>query len=358
VVAWLRALEGRFDTVVLTVKGAEHAHVERVHGARILRVPVGTGTPASRHDAFDRAVRRQVASDTWDLVHFLDPISGRALCETQEAHGAALIYEPAGLPSRDLPATDPAWGPDRRGRIRLRRWEISCLARADAVLAPTPSLGDYALSVGVAPDRLHLLPEPVALHEVPAAPGATRVRVLFAGSARPHDGLDTLLDALARVRPAGSIGACLVGMAPDEEASCVARAEERGLGPGAVTFSRTWPAPSATAEDVVAFPLAAVEYNTGAGRLVPGLAEALGRGLPAISSDLPLLRGQVPDTAGLFHRPGDSRGMASALGRLASDGQLRARLSAGAREAARTRHAPEGAAQRLLACYARVLAGA
>jgi glycosyltransferase involved in cell wall biosynthesis len=355
--SWLRAAEGRFDTVVLTRKAAELGHVDRLHGARILRVPAGTGPAAAQHDAFERAVRRQVASDSYDLAHFLDPISGRALCDTRPQHGAALVYEPVGLPSRDLPALEPEWAEDRRGRIRLRRWELACLARADAVLAPTPSLAEHALGLGVPRERVHLLADPVAVGDERPDAGGAPLRLLFAGTARPHDGLDTLLDGLARLHPAGGASLCVVGGSALQEANVRQAARARGMAER-VSASAAWPAALPGTSDAAVFPLAPVEYHTGPGRLVPGLVEALGQGVPVVAADLPLLRGQVPDSAGLFHRPGDARALAGLLVQLARDAPLRARLGRGAREAARARHDPAAAAERLVACYARLRAGA
>ena len=355
--AWLRAVEGRFDTVVLTVKGGDLGHVDRVHGARILRVPVGTGPEAARHEAFDRAVRRQVASDTYHLVHFQDPISGRALCDMRPGHGAALVYEPAGLPSRDLPATHPGWSEDRRGRIRLRRWQIACLSRADAVLVPTPALGDHARALGIGPERIHLLLEPVLpTAERPPSEGV-RLRVLFSGTALAHDGLDTLVDALGRLHPPESVSLCVVGATPAEKTALRQALCSRNV-PEPARFSQAWPAPLAGVSDVAVFPLAPVEYHTGPGRLVPGVAEALGQSIPVVAADLPLLRELVPDTAGLFHRPGDARALSTLLSRLGKDAALRTLLGRGARDAALSRHAPALAAERLVACYARLLASA
>ncbi|MBM4381681.1 MAG: glycosyltransferase [Deltaproteobacteria bacterium] len=356
-VAWLRAVEGQFDTVALTVKGPDLGHVDRVHGARILRVPVGAGAASAQFEAFDRAVRRQVASDTYHLAHFLDPVSGRALCDTRPQHGAALVYEPAGLPSRDLPATSPEWAADRRGRLRLRRWEISCLAQVDAVLAPTPALASHALGLGVSAGRVHLLPEPVAVGGERPATDSALLRVLFTGTALHHDGFDTLLEALGRLRQPGNVSLCVVGAAPPAEAALREAAAARGLAER-ITFSAAWPGPLPGAPDVAVFPLAPVEYHTGPGRLLPGVAEALGQATPVLAADLPLLRGLVPDTAGLFHRPGDARSLAAVLAQLGKDAALRIRLGQGAREAALARHAPALAAERLVACYARLLAGA
>jgi glycosyltransferase involved in cell wall biosynthesis len=352
--AWLAAAEGRFETVVLSLKTPERSHVERLHGARVLRVPVGSGDLASRHEAFERAVRRQVASDGFELAHFMDPFSGRALCDTRAAHGAALLYDPASLPSRELAVADPAWAANRRGRLRIRRWEIACAVRADAVAAATTSLADHVLSLGVDPDRVHLVPQPATpLPEAAAADGG-HVRLLFPGTLLPHDGLDTALSALGLLGPGAEVSVCVCAPTPAPEPALRARAQALGA-PDRVTASAGFPSPAPGTVDVAVFPLAPAEHNLGAGGLVPSLADALARGLPVLAADLPLLRGMLPESAALFHRPGDARALAGHVTRILREPALRARLARGARAVAAAQHAPQVASQRLLALYARLL---
>jgi glycosyltransferase involved in cell wall biosynthesis len=352
--AWLAATEGRFETVVLSLKNPERPHVERLHGARVLRVPVGNGDLASRHEAFERAVRRQVASDGFDLAHFMDPFSGRALCATRAAHGAALLYDPAGLPSRELAVADPAWEANRRGRLRIRRSEIACAIRADAVAAATPSLADHVLSLGLDPERVHLVPQPATLLPEAAPPDGSHVRMLFPGTLLPHDGLDTALEALALLGKGMDASVCTCAHVATPEQPLRARAQALGT-PDRVTSSAGFPSPAPGTVDVAVFPLAPAEHNLGAGGLVPSLADALARGLPVLAADLPLLRGMLPDSAALFHRPGDARALAGHVTRIAREPSLRTRLARGARAFAAAQHAPEVSAQRLLALYARLL---
>ena len=65
----------------------DHSHIEKYQGARLLRVPVGSGDLASRIQAFERAVRRQLQSEEYALAHFTDPFGGHALCELKGDYG-------------------------------------------------------------------------------------------------------------------------------------------------------------------------------------------------------------------------------------------------------------------------------
>ena len=48
---YLKGLSERYQVVVLTVKTPDHSHIERYQGARLLRVPVGSGDLRSRMEA-------------------------------------------------------------------------------------------------------------------------------------------------------------------------------------------------------------------------------------------------------------------------------------------------------------------
>src|SRR5207253_9982232 len=65
----LKALAPRQTVDVLSVRGGDLPYVERLHRARMLRVPVGTGPLAEQLEAFRRAVRRQLEGEEYDVVH-------------------------------------------------------------------------------------------------------------------------------------------------------------------------------------------------------------------------------------------------------------------------------------------------
>ncbi|MFN7134925.1 MAG: glycosyltransferase, partial [Myxococcales bacterium] len=131
---FLRGLDGVFTVDALTAKTPDHSHIERYHGARLLRVPVGSGDLPARAQAFERAVRRQLESDEYQLVHFTDPYGGYALCELKSQYNFKLVYEVVGFPSIEIKYTHPHLEGDRRFVARLRRQELFCLMNADCVV--------------------------------------------------------------------------------------------------------------------------------------------------------------------------------------------------------------------------------
>ena len=71
---------------------------------------------------------------------------------------------------------------------------------------------------------------------------------------------------------------------------------------------------------------------------VRALLEAMAAGLPVIASDLPGVREAVAAEGGaVLVAPGNATALAEAIGRLAADGDERARLSAAGRRAVQAR---------------------
>ncbi|MBP7003184.1 MAG: glycosyltransferase [Amaricoccus sp.] len=92
-------------------------------------------------------------------------------------------------------------------RHALRRAQIQAmLAGVDLFLAPSAFLRDRYVDWGIAPSRIEIVPNAVALAAPPDEPARTGPRNHFAffGNVAPHKGTLTLLDAAARLREAGA----------------------------------------------------------------------------------------------------------------------------------------------------------
>jgi glycosyltransferase involved in cell wall biosynthesis len=128
------------------------------------------------------------------LAHFRDPWSGMAVMERDLVR----VYEVNGLPSVELPYLHPRIPPGTLERIA--EVEQRCLDAADAVVVPSPVIAAALRRRGVAPERLHVIPNGADLPAAtPRPPDAPDHYLLYFGALQPWQGLDTALRTLARL---------------------------------------------------------------------------------------------------------------------------------------------------------------
>jgi glycosyltransferase involved in cell wall biosynthesis len=128
--------------------------------------------------------------------------------------------------------------------------ERTCLKASDGVVTICPELRDYALGVGVLPAR-HLLIENSLFDdvrlvetaetreaaEVDLGGGPGRVRIVYAGTFEPYQGIEHLIRAVALVRrEQPEVGLLLVGGAPAQVEHMKALARDCGV-EGACLFT-------------------------------------------------------------------------------------------------------------------------
>jgi glycosyltransferase involved in cell wall biosynthesis len=176
---------------VLTPRSGDLPHVSKYLQARILRVPVGkrAQTAEERSDTFDRALRRQLATNDYDLIHAMTPYVGPAIGAVPPQ--TRLVYE---APLR-LAAGRGSF--ERRLRERHR----ALLARADLVLAATFSHMAALTESGAAESKLELLRPSVDLDLFSPGNVSTggRLRVAVAANDLSHDDQTWWGEALASI---------------------------------------------------------------------------------------------------------------------------------------------------------------
>jgi glycosyltransferase involved in cell wall biosynthesis len=336
---YIKGLSERFQVVVLSVKTPDHPHIERYCGARLLRVPVGAGDLASRSQTFDRAVRRQLESEEYGLVHFFDPFAGYALCERRGELGYRLIYDACTFPSVELPLENPSLEADRRFLARVRRQELYCLMNADGVVVGNPLTATWVTGLGVEREHVRVLRAPVDLEpfkpEVMGKPDATPMKVLHLGRITKGQGLETLLEALHLALQTIDVRLTVVG---PKQPEALARLEAQVAAlklTGKVEFQE----PVAHDDifkvlatcDVGALTLDDVERNQTVGTPLARLGEYLAAGRPVIAADVASTRALLPAEVAVLYRPGDARSLADALVQLAADAPRRVKLGTVAR---------------------------
>jgi glycosyltransferase involved in cell wall biosynthesis len=337
---YLKALPDRFTVVVLSAKTPDHSHIEKYQGARLLRVPVGSGDLVSRIQAFERAVRRQLESEEYALAHFTDPFGGYVLCEQKGDYGYRLIYEAQTFPSQDLRYTHPQTEGDKRFLAKVRRQELFCLMNADLVVTGSQTTRDYIQSLGASTEQIRLIRSPVDLEpytpEVLGEPDGQPMRLMYLGSQAGWQGLPTLLRALALAIEQGvEVKLTLVGPRnPDWQPHLEDLSRELGIQEH-VEFQppvlHDDLAKVLALGDVGVLPLEDVDRNRLQGGPLAKVSEYFAAGRPVIAADLPVTREMIPDATALFHPPGDSRALANRIIELAQDVPQRLELGRQAR---------------------------
>jgi glycosyltransferase involved in cell wall biosynthesis len=228
--------------------------------------------------------------------------------------------------------------------------EREMLAAADAVVAVSPWLRDFAVERGAEPGRVHVVPNGADRHAfAPALPDRENVRVIgYVGSFQPWHDLGCLLEAFARVR-AGHPDAqlLLVGDGP-ERAATLREAGRLGIAdavvaPGNLPHSQ---APAFTAAmDVAVVPYAARDdfYFS-----PMKLFESMAAGRPTVAAAIGQIRDVVEDgRTGVLYEPGDADALAAALVGLFADPARSHAIGAAAREVVLERHTWDAVAARV-----------
>ena len=211
----------------------------------------------------------------------------------------------------------------------LRRTSDFALRRAAHLVVPSESLRQLALGWGLSPERITLLPNPIAApvlasrDELRQRHGLEGPTLVFAGRLAPQKRLDVALEALARVT---GVTLLIAGDGPDEtqvrrHAGAPAldgRVRFLGAQPRSVVFELLGAADAALlSSSWENFPHMAVE--------------ALAVGTPVLATAV----GGVTEIVrheenGLLVPPGDPEALAAAIRRYFADAALRERLSAAA----------------------------
>lgn len=362
-VGFIRALEGRSAADGLTLKTPELAHIERFHGMRLLRVPVGPGDLPSRAQSFERALRRQLESDDYQLVYFTDPYGGYPLCELKRQYKYKVVYEVAGLPSVEVRHTHPHLEGDRRFMARLRRQELFCLMNADAVVVGSEQTARMVQGLGVSREHITVIPtqvDPAPYAQLPLpAPDREPMRVLYLGGQQTWQGLGTLVFAASIAAKNAQLSLTIAGPENPAVRPQLEEAVRHRRLTGLVEFL-----PPVSPEelpkllgdfDLGAAPLEKGERNAVQGAPIAKIAYYLAAGRPIVASDLPIVRELCDERCAAFHKPGDEADLARRLVELAHDPARRVAMGARARALAAERAGAEREQAKLLKLIAGLL---
>ncbi|MFY0578670.1 glycosyltransferase [Cystobacter fuscus] len=299
----------------------------------------GLGRPASRIQAFERAVRRQLESEEYALAHFTDPFGGYALCELKGDYGYRLVYEAQSFPSQELRYTHPQLEGDRKFLSKIRRQELFCLMNVDRVITGSTTTSDFIQSLGVPSESVHVVRAPVDMGpyapEGLGVPDGAPMRLMYLGSQVSWQGLAGLLRGLALAVREVDVRLSIVGPRhPDWQPhleDLVAELDLKQHVEFQPAVGHDNLAKVLTLADVGVVPLDDVDRNRVQGGALAKVSEYLAAGRPVLAADLPLTRELVPAGAGVFYPPGDAQALADQLVALARDVPRRLSLGEHAR---------------------------
>lgn len=225
---------------------------------------------------------------------------------------------------------------------------LHILRRADAFVALTEEMRAEMAAAGVAPGRISVIPNGVALpREAPSPAGGRGAgAVVFAGRLHRQKGVATLLEAFASLLPRSrGLTLRVFGRGPEEPA-LRRRVVDLGL-EGCVDFAG-WT--DRLAEELGRARLAVLP-TLGEG-MSNVLLEAMAAGCPVVTTDIPANREVVVDGAsGLLVPPGDPAALAAAMRRLLEEPALAARLAEGGRARVEARFTLRAVARRYVELF-------
>jgi len=344
----------RHALTALAAAGHEN-HLLLQPAARFLEIASAAGWPTTAlrmRNGFDllaaRGVRSRLRALDPDLLHLAD-------ARAHKLGGLATIamQRPPTVVTRRIAK--------RQKSGRYTRWLYGTVA--DATVTISAAVREALLTVGVAPERIHVIPDGVEaslFRDLRARRAPARAQLGLAPDARvvlcaarldPLKGQRHLLrafEAVASRLPGAHL--LLAGEGP-EEARLAAFIEERHL------CGRVCLRGHGDIRDLLAAADVACVPSLKEGLSVFSL-EAQAAGLPVVASDVGGLPESVADgQTGLLVPPADERALSDALLRLLPDEALCARLGASGRKRVEERFLAADMTARTVALYERIMRG-
>lgn len=345
---------------VLTPKTPQLPYVSKLAGARLLRVPmphVRGGQPtrrsasvplSDRYAAFERAVKRQLTVNEYDVIHTMDPFTG-GVVTAQQGHAKLVFEVGGGLPFTD---GDEALAAEMRARRR------ALCQSADLVLVPSDDAAVKVRVLGAPLGAVHVVRPSTALDLFePPIGGRQRdddlVRVALTASALLPSEVTVLAEALLHLPRTLKLKVTVSAALTADDALRIdadERLDDRLRLVDPVLYEDLGPLYQEADIGLVLSP-PPVRSDLPPVRL-QAMAEMMASGLPVVVPDVSAVRECIDHgKEGLLVPPGDAKALAQAFIELAADVGRRRRIGQQARRTAMRQFDERAVASRLLALY-------
>ena len=330
-------------------------------GARIRRIH-SDGNFLERAQGFGQAMLDHLAEGhRYDVVHFRSIWSGLPLVEAQRQYGYRTLFEVNGLPSIELKYHYPALrGSSLIGK--LRRQEVETLARADHIICPSQVTAQYITSLGVAPQRVTVIPNGVdtTLFAPRPVPPADPPILLYVGTLASWQGLELLLEALPFILARRPVRVRIVGRGRKARRKRLTRLVHRWSLEDVVSFEGARPhdtIPEAINQATICVaPLTFNDRNVTQGCCPIKVLEYLACRKPVVASNLPVVRELVREGMdALLFAPDDPVDLARCVLTLLEDPALAQSLAEAGYRRVQKHFTWQKAQQRLLEVYQAIL---
>lgn len=357
-------VEAGYEVTLVTAGSSNLPEVERYLGATLLRAPAGDEPNfLKRALAFgDYTLAHLAGTEPYAVAHVRSIWSGFPLAEARLRFGYKFLYEVNGLPSIEMKYHYPAL---RNAPVldKIREWEAATLRLADAIICPASVTAAYIASLGVAPDKITVIPNGIdssRFQPVPAAPPADLPTILYIGTLADWQGLPTLIAAMPHILARRPVRLRLVGRGRKRQRKQLEKQLRKAGLNDHISIEPAVPhnqVPALIAQaDVCVAPLGYNDRNVTQGCCPLKVLEYMASGRPIVASNLPVVRELVcPGSEALLFNPDDPEDLAKQILTILDDPGLAAQLGASAAARAQSCFTWQIAQAHLIQVYQRLL---
>jgi len=329
---------GGVELVTVALGSESTARIERWPGVFHTELPALGATLIDRVLCFRRFLAHWLAGRNFEAIQFRSIFEGLPLLEL--AGESRLVFEVNGLPSIELKYRYPGMEDDRELMRKLLAQEQRCFEKADLIVTPSGVTARFLISArGVPVEKVRVIPNGVDTELFrPRWPtcNAQGLKMIYFGTLSSWQGVELGVRALAQIRLETEASLMMVGTGSGRERDGLMQLAAK-LGVAAhVTKLPAIPqaelAEYLAAADVMLAPLTLNDRNLVQGCCPLKILESMAAGVPAIASDLPVVRELGCDGVHfLLVKAGAVDQIGQAVLRLAMDRALASRIARQAR---------------------------